>query len=263
MQLKRLFELINSASKDRFKSALVRALIESGGLAYGTETLRSLAFLAGIVRATDAIDQIRSILVGGLLVRLESRDREEYEDLVGDLVAVIAGFSSLPQAYSILEWLFYSDDYGVFAPQLFIGLCEGNPGRFTDYMPRLLDLILKYGDRYELELLFAQFVDKISLRQIAENLDKMPVRYRERLLQYLSFESWSPAEIRDAGLDRIALAASTWFSDDPRNHVLQLNAEERCATILKYLRSGAQKRLNVSSLHQTVRALLDTSSQLA
>ncbi len=260
MQLKHLFEQIDYAAKEHLKNAVTTALAETLGLGYGTETVRGLAFLAAYIRATNAVDQIRALLDGGWLFHI---NEEEREDLIGDLISVVAGFSSLPAATALLDRLFFSDVYEEFAAQLFVGLCEGNPENYVEYVPRFIQLVTQYPNRYPLDYVFVLFVEKVGLRRLAANFGKLHASYQQDLLRYLCNETWSPIEQIEASSDRLALRALTWFSTDNQIYPLALDAQTRSRAIDQHIRSITKNTDTIATIKETIVTISAMSNEMS
>lgn len=202
VQLKYAFAELTDQSQRDFKEAIIKATSEWRlATNHKPETLDQLVCLAAYIRADEIIDVLRVLIKSDRLTGLKTETMynppiNAYEEVVECIVAVLQGFAAPPSAAkTVLEELFYDDSFDSrFAAQLFLGLCKCTREKYTDYVPRFLNFQKSHPDYYSMPHIMHGLVAIVSLETIGKNISNLhPQWVRERFLDFLVGESWSPA----------------------------------------------------------------------
>lgn len=183
VQLQRIFDSGSLEFQEKFKSSLVRAIVEWRPRAHGHSLLRNLAVLAAYVRASSALRFLGQAMFSD---RIKSRRSDEEFCVAETVIAVLAGFAASEESRTILETLFFSKkvDYR-FAGQMLNGLCACSPEHYPRYLTRFFSLYDRNPGYFREDLLFAQFFRIISPATLARHFASLEMGVKNRLLKLI------------------------------------------------------------------------------
>lgn len=205
LQLKSTFKTLDYRSQEKFKDAIVLAILEWQVEAHDIELLLQLARLAAYVRASEVIDHFRILLEDNRLHSLKTEQYQRYIQTVNIILASLATFIPFNKTTSLFERLFFKGDFSPFAHHLFLWLCESEPDRYPKYLPRFLELAKSGSFDCSIPFVMSVFVDKVSLRTVANHFKENDESLQFALIKNLCFYDLSPAEVSYDSSDSIVI----------------------------------------------------------
>jgi hypothetical protein len=192
IQLRNLFFALPPLDQTKFRRIIITAMQKWHPTNHGLETFEKLVLLSSYTRTYDALDLIRKRIDEFL----ENSDSDAYDETLGILFGVLAGFAPDKMVLEVLQKFFYSPKVKYkYLAQIFIGLCICKPAEYTNYIPRLLNNFMKYSTYFKVEYIMATFVENVGLKVIADNFFSIQENYKEYFLELLCRNHKSPSKM--------------------------------------------------------------------
>jgi GAF domain-containing protein len=188
VQIKGLFLDFDPDVQSKFKLAINQAISEWTIDNDGACVIDGLAILAAYVRSTSTIDLLRSILESE---HLKAASKDEYENTTETILSVLSGFAPSEKIINIFRSLLFSEFDHQFAAQLFIGLCKCEPDRYTDFLPRFLNLTDKNPEFYDINSIILDFKEIVSEYRISKFFKDLDSKSQEKLQKLLEFSGFN------------------------------------------------------------------------
>jgi GAF domain-containing protein len=181
VQLKYLFDILNTAQQNKFKSAVALS-IQNWKLNDDPSILTDLVILTSYVDAYDTIKALENILKSqsnGDAVEIK------YEVAVEKIISTLFGFAKsgieVLRIQKLFEKLFFGYFDRRYAVQLFIGLCICNPKQYPKYLAQFFDLYEETKDLYNLDIVVKTFLHTVPPNILREEFISLGFTYQDKL----------------------------------------------------------------------------------
>lgn len=192
-QIRNALRIAGPEAADRFLEGLQEAMGEWEPYIHGVGTFSGLALTAALLRAVRTIPLMRSALRSDF-PSMPAPDRNEGFDAT--LIALTA-LAPHPEVEDLFfDLLFEKDFEHQFVAQILLGCLVSAPNRWTEAVPRYLDVLDRFPDTYQPSTaVMGYLVDELGLRKVSRSLQSLPSQYWSRFLKELCRDPHSPADL--------------------------------------------------------------------
>ncbi|HEX8317750.1 hypothetical protein [Longimicrobium sp.] len=171
-QLADIHNKLPPALRAKFKSAVVR-IIREWVVDDPIQQLEPVVFLAGYIKASDAVAPLRTLLETYAARGVYNSD--SINEGVGSILGVLHGFAPDAEVKKLLEKLYCGDELVPrFTGQIFVALCCCDPDNYTFYVPRLLQFVRETPENFpRLDLILGEFVDQVTIEIFCRELGEL------------------------------------------------------------------------------------------
>jgi hypothetical protein len=192
LQIHQIFCAAPAETQARLKAGIARAILEWTPGSHAFSVLAELARVAAHVRASEAVLHLAKQLDTSAIRMPRNEDARTAR---GFLVDVICGFAPLDQVYPTLLRLYEDNEFEEYGATLFLALCRYDLGRFSDYVPRFLQIVSRRRKRFALDLVMDRFLELVSRPLIDRKLPTLLVRaepFVQLLLDHTDYMGSAP-----------------------------------------------------------------------